>query len=141
MDYIEAQLVDAKALADLRAEAMKPSLVALGRFDENSVRMRFLDTFIAQDTMKMIDKDELVGFYVVRERSDHLWLDHLYIAVKYQQKCLGKYALERVIKTAKEQSLPIRLGALKGSRSNDFYLKNGFKQTHEDEFDIYYERI
>jgi len=141
MEYSQSKESDAHALADLRAEAMKPSLVALGRFDENRVRTRFLDTFVAQDTMKMIDHDELVGFYVVRERSDHLWLDHLYIKPKYQEKQLGKDALDRVIALAKEQALPIRLGALKGSRSNGFYLKNGFKQTHEDEFDIYYERI
>ncbi len=141
MDYIEAHAVDAKALANLRAEAMKPSLVSLGRFDENRVRTRFLDTFVAQDTMKVIDHDELVGFYVVRERSDHLWLDHLYIKPEYQNRQLGKKVLERVIQLAKEQALSIRLGALKGSRSNEFYLKNGFKQTHEDEFDIYYERI
>jgi len=141
MDYIEAQAVDAKALANLRAEAMKPSLVSLGRFDENRVRTRFLDTFVAQDTMKVIDHDELVGFYVVRERSDHLWLDHLYIKPQYQQKQLGKQVLDKIINQAKEQALSIRLGALKGSRSNEFYLENGFKPTHEDEFDIYYERI
>ena len=141
MEYIKSKESDANELADLRAEAMKPSLVALGRFDENRVRTRFLDTFVAQDTVKIIAHDELVGLYVIRVRADHLWLDHLYIKPQYQQKQLGKQVLDRVIQQAKALALPIRLGALKGSRSNDFYLKNGFKQTHEDEFDLYYERV
>ena len=140
MEYIEAKRLDADILAELRAEAMKPSLVALGRFDENRVKSRFLDTFTPQDTIKILLDDELLGFYVLRNRVDHLWLDHLYIKPRHQDKQLGKAVLDRVILQANEQALPIRLGALKGSRSNNFYQKNGFKQTHEDEFDIYYER-
>lgn len=140
MQYLLAQPQDANLLADLRAEAMKPSLVALGRFDENRVKSRFLDTFTPQDTIKILLDDELLGFYVLRNRVDHLWLDHLYIKPRHQDKQLGKAVLDKVILQANEQALPIRLGALKGSRSNNFHQKNGFKQTHEDEFDIYYER-
>jgi len=139
MDYIESKVTDANELADIRSIVMKPSLVSLGRFEENRVRTRFLDTFVAKDTVKLIEQDELLGFYVLRIRDDHIWLDHLYIKPEHQNKKLGEKVLERVIQQANEQALPIRLGALKGSRSNNFYQKNGFKQTHEDEFDIYYE--
>ena len=142
MEEIEYQVVepqDAQILAEIRAMAMKPSLVALGRFDENRVRSRFLETFIPQDTIKLTLEGELLGFYVVRERSDHIWLDHLYIKPEHQNKQLGKKALTRVIELAKGKDLALRLGALKGSLSNAFYQKNGFIQTHEDEFDIYYE--
>ena len=139
MEYILAQPEDGQALAEIRARAMKPSLVALGRFDENRVRSRFLETFVPQETVKLILNDELLGFYVIRNRIDHIWLDHLYIKPEHQNKQLGKKALTRVIKLAKEKGLALRLGALKGSRSNRFYQNNGFVQTHEDEFDLYYE--
>ena len=139
MEYIKSKDSDANDLADLRAQAMKPSLVALGRFDEDRVRNRFLDTFIPQDTIKLTFEGELLGFYVLRTCTDHIWLDHLYIKPEHQNKQLGKKALTRVIKLAKEKGLVLRLGALKGSRSNGFYRNNGFVQTHEDEFDLYYE--
>ena len=141
MEYSQSKESDAHALADLRAEAMKPSLVALGRFDENRVRTRFLETFVSEETIKLVEGGALLGFYVIRMREDHLWLDHLYIKPEYQNRRLGKCVLNNVIALAKNQALPIRLGALKGSRSNDFYVKNGFGQTHEDEFDIYYEYV
>ena len=139
MEYIKSKDSDANDLANLRAQAMKPSLVALGRFDEDRVRNRFLETFIPQDTIKLTLEDELIGFYVLRTRTDHIWLDHLYIKPEHQNKQLGKKALTRVIELAKEKGLVLRLGALKGSRSNRFYQNNGFVQTHEDEFDLYYE--
>ena len=141
MEYIKSKDSDANDLANLRAQAMKPSLVALGRFDEDRVRNRFLDTFIPQDTIKLTFEGELLGFYVLRTRTDHIWLDHLYIKPEHQNKQLGKKALTRVINLAKEKGLALRLGALKGSLSNRFYQNNGFVQTHEDEFDLYYEYV
>lgn len=137
--YIQADLSDAQALAEIRAVAMKPSLEALGRFDESRVRRRFLDTFIADETFKIIENESLVGFFVVREREDHVYLDHLYIKPEYQGRRIGQKVLQHVISHARTQALPVRLGALRESRSNQFYLQNGFHKTHEDEFDVYYE--
>jgi len=133
VEYQVAQPQDAQILAEIRALAMKPSLVALGRFDESRVRNRFLETFIPQDTITLTFEGELLGFYVLRTRTDHIWLDHLYIKPEHQNKQLGKKALTRVINLAKEKGLALRLGALRGS--------NGFVQTHEDEFDLYYEYV
>jgi len=118
---------------------MKPSLEALGRYDEYRVRHRFLETFSPEETVKLLSGGELLGFYVVREKVDHLYLDHLYIAPDYQNKKLGKAVIDKLVVEAQNRGVPIRLGALRGSKSNDFYLQNGFVKTHEDEFDIYYE--
>lgn len=139
MEFIQTTEKDAEALSEIRAIAMKPSLVALGRFDENRVRNRFLETFDASNTFKIIVDNELLGFYVIIKEKDHYYLSHLYILPKSQNSGLGKNVITSIIELAKAEGLPIRLGALRGSRSNDFYLKNGFMKTHEDEFDIYYE--
>jgi GNAT superfamily N-acetyltransferase len=139
MEFLKTEQSDGIDLAELRASAMKSSLVAIGRFDENRVRNRFLETFEPRDTFKVIEKGELLGFYVVREKEDHHFLDHLYIKASHQNRNLGKAIIEKVIADAKANDLPVRLGALRGSRANHFYSKNGFSKTHEDEFDIYYE--
>ena len=139
MEYIKSKKTDGNLLAEVRALAMKPSLLKLGRYDESRVRNRFLDNFVPDSTFKIMDSNDLLGFYVVLIREDHHYLDHLYIKPEHQNKNLGKTVLNRVIKNAQKDNLPLRLGALKGSRSNDFYIKNDFIKTHEDESDIYYE--
>ena len=130
---------EAERLADLRAIAMKPSLEALGRYDVNRVRNRFLDTFLISDTFKIMMNNELVGFYVLRDKRDHFYLDHLYIHPNFQNLKLGKRVLNIIIEKARERGISIRLGALRNSPSNRFYLKNGFLKIAEDELDIYYE--
>lgn len=126
-------------LAEIRARAMKPSLEALGRFDEERVRNRFLETFVPAETKKITEDGKLMGFFVVRNRPDHLYLDHLYVDPQMQGRGIGAKVIVWVKELAQQTNLPIRLGALRGSKANEFYANNGFLRTHEDEFDIYYE--
>ena len=139
MKFVQAIAKDAQALAEIRAAAMKPSLMALGRFDENRIRNRFLDKFYPNNTYKILVSNDVIGFYVVLDKDDHLYLDHLYILPGFQGKGFGSDVITKLKANAQASSKAIRLGALRGSNSNTFYLKHGFKQTHEDEFDIYYQ--
>lgn len=137
---IESVAVDeGPSLAEIRAKAMKPSLEALGRFNEERVRSRFLETFVPSETRKIIENGQLAGFFVIRNKPDHLYLDHLYIGPKMQGKGFGAKVIAWVKEISQDADLPLRLGALKGSKANEFYMAHGFLQTHEDEFDIYYE--
>lgn len=139
LKYTAAQLSDAIALADLRARAMQPSLEMLGRFDKQRVRQRLLSTFQPDDTRKILYQNKLVGFYVLLNKADHLYLDHCYIDPEFQGIGLGSMVITEIKKLAQQNRQPIRLGALKGSDSNLFYRRHGFYQTHESEFDIYYQ--
>ena len=139
MEIASVAVEEGPALAEIRAKAMKPSLEAIGRFREERARSRFLATFVPAETKKIIENHQLVGFFVVRNKPDHLYLDHLYIEPTMQGKGLGAQVIAWVKAIAQEIDLPIRLGALKGSKANEFYRAHGFLQTHEDEFDIYYE--
>lgn len=139
MKYVKTTQSDGNRLAEIRAVAMKPSLEALGRFDEERVRSRFLESFVPDETIKIVSDVEILGFFVVRDKGDHLFLDHLYVEPRFQNMKIGKNVVDLVKKDATQRDLPVRLGALRGSKSNDFYKQNGFVKTHEDEFDIYYE--
>ncbi len=140
MNFQAATHADAQALAELRATSMKESLVAIGRYDESRVRERFLQSFTPEDTTKIIVDETLAGFFVVRLKADHIYLDHLYITPRFQGQQLGAGALNKVFAIAQSKKLPVRLGALKESKANEFYQRHGLKQTHKDEFDIYYEK-
>jgi len=128
-----------ETLAELRIAAMRPSLEAVGRFDPDRARSRFLDNFHRDATRKIEVGGTLAGFYVLKDNADHLYLDHMYIRPELQGNGLGSMILKDIIVEAQERGLPLRLGALRGSRSNRFYQSHGFVQTHEEEWDIYYE--
>lgn len=138
-NYLQATQADAEALANLRLEAMRPSLEALGRFNPVRARNRFLETYTPKDTWKLVSEGRVVGFYVLRDREDHLYLDHLYLAEDAQGYGLGTSVLEYIKTLARKRNLPLRLMALKDSPANRFYLSNGFVHTGEAEFDNFYE--
>lgn len=132
---------DAGALADIRVEAMRASLVAVGRFDVDRARRRLLDGFSAADTTLIQADGALAGFYVLRDRGDYLCLDHLYLTPDQQGKGIGRQVVETIKVRARRVGLPIRLMALRDSAANLFYLHAGFRVTGSEGFDIRYEWV
>ena len=130
---------DLEALVELRIKAMQPSLEAVGRFDPLRARERFVNSFVAANTQKIIRDQKLLGFYVLQIKSDHLWLDHLYIDPAYQGSGVGEQLLDQLKQRARAASWPLRLGALKESRANLFYLKNGFEKIETQQWDNIYQ--
>ena len=134
---IQASDIDGPELAELRVVAMKPSLEAVGRFDPNRARERFISGFSSLSTWKILINNQTVGFYTYELKEDHIWLSHLYLHPERQNLGVGGRVLDQIKSMAAKHNCPVRLGALKQSRSNDFYIKHGFKRTHDEEWDIY----
>jgi len=130
--------VEPSSLAAIRVEAMRPSLEAIGRFDPERARNRFLEAYAPNDTHVVHVGGDLVGFYVVRNRPDHLYLDHLYIRPARQGGGLGREIVHSIQSQARELGLPVRLMALRGSPANDFYVSCGFVLERSDDLDNYY---
>ncbi len=139
MHIFQAQLSDLEALVALRIKAMQPSLEAVGRFDPARARERFVNSFSAANTFKVLIDQQLVGFYVVIEKTDHLGLDHLYIDPQLQGNSIGKRIIETLKQQATSKAVPLRLGALQESRANAFYLQQGFVQIDRQEWDNIYQ--
>lgn len=138
LEYREADLGDLERLVSLRIDAMRPSLIALNRFDPVRARERFSNSYIPNRTTKIYLSDEFVGFYVLIENEDHICIDHLYVDPRYQGSGIGALILDRIKNKAISNNIPIKLGALKKSPSNIFYKRHGFVKTHEEEWDNYY---
>lgn len=139
IEIVQASDEDRESLAELRIAAMRESLEAVGRFDPERARARFLNSFDPDVTFKVLVKLEEIGFYVLRERDNYLWLDHFYIAPKFHGLGAGSRIMEIIKDIARSRGKPIRLGALKESRANAFYRSHGFVEQEEKEWDIYYE--
>lgn len=130
---------DAVSLAELRVEAMRPSLEAIGRFDPLRARKRFLDSFRCDNTTRLLVEDKLVGFYATEWKEGFLWLNHLYICPGFQSRGIAGSVIHELKQYAVDRALTIRLMALKGSRSNVFYQHQGFSLIEVLEFDNVYE--
>ena len=135
MEYRKAIEDDFDMLVALRIRAMKPSLEKIGRFDVTRATERFRKSFIPDQTTIALKDGELFGFYMVIERDDELFLNHLYIDPQYQGKRIGTKLLNQVKDMARSSNKGIKLEALKESRSNSFYVSNGFIKIGESEWE------
>ena len=131
---------DFEALLALRIDAMRESLERVGRFDPARARERFRSGYEAQHTRHIEVSGQRVGFVVLKPDADGLLLDHLYIHPLAQGQGIGAAVLAQVFAVADAQALPVRVGALRGSRSNAFYVRHGFQKVEQAEFDNYYVR-
>lgn len=140
LELVPASPGDAAVLADLRVAAMRASLERVGRFDPERARNRFLSTFAAEATRHIEVAAVRVGFVVVVDQPDHLLLDHLYIHPDWQGSGIGSAVLRRVFAEADARRTAIRVGALRESDSNRFYMRHGFELVERSEWDNYYIR-
>ncbi|MEH6443117.1 MAG: GNAT family N-acetyltransferase [Oceanospirillaceae bacterium] len=139
MQFLLVDDSDLEDLVALRIRAMRPSLEVLGRFDAVRARERFVKNFNAPYTYKIVTNQQLLGFYVLLEKRDHLWVDHLYIDTPHQGGGIGAQIIKELQQQAQQKQLPLRLGALKESPANNFYIKQGFKQIEIQEWDNIYQ--
>ncbi|WP_289032601.1 GNAT family N-acetyltransferase [uncultured Roseibium sp.] len=139
LDFVTAGDEDGECLANLRVAAMRPSLEAIGRFDPARAKARFLESFTPDETLRIEASGQLLGFFVLRTRSDHLYLDHLYVLPDIQGKGIGTHVVRYAQQKAEAAKLPLRLVALRGSAANEFYTRHGFKLKGSAEFDNAYE--
>ena len=131
---------DFEALVTLRIDAMRESLEQIGRFDATRARERFQAGFSPENTRHIEHNTERVGFVVTKKQTEFMLLDHLYVHPKHQSKGIGSAVISQVIVEANALNFPVRVGALRESDSNQFYLAHGFQLVDEGEFDNYYIR-
>jgi GNAT superfamily N-acetyltransferase len=133
---------DFDGMVAIRVAALRESLERLGRLDPVRARERLAAGF-APEHMRHIElDDERIGFITLRPDSgpvpSALHLDHLYIRPACQGHGIGAWALDWAKAQAVSQDCDITLSALKQSAANRFYLRHGFVQVAEAEFDLDY---
>lgn len=135
-----ATAADLDWLVQVRIETMRESLERIGRFDPARARERFTRHFEPEFTHFIVVDGQRAGFIVVKQRGTPWLLDHFYVRPDFQNRGLGNAVLQQVFANADAAAAPIRLGALRESDANRFYLRHGFVQVDEDEIDLYYLR-
>lgn len=137
-EFHPARADQADQLADIRVHSMQASLSAIGRFDPQRARDRLLATFNAANTTIITLQGEIIGFYVLRDETEAIYLDHLYLKQHNQGQGVGRRAMAHIQAIARQKHLPIRLNALINSPANAFYLANGFQFVECRDVDNFY---
>lgn len=140
LSHVQATLSDGPALAELRVAAMRDSLERIGRFDPVRARARFLSGFVPADTRHIVRNGERIGFFVIKAGTQEWLLDHLYIHPDHQGQGVGAAVLGMIFAEVDAVDRPLRVGALRDSDSNRFYMRHGFVPAEQGEFDNYYVR-
>lgn len=133
---------DFDAMLALRIEALRESLERLGRFDPARARERLAAGFVPEYMRHIELEGQRIGFITLRpdagQEPASLQLDHLYIQPALQSRGIGAWVLGWAKAQAAGQGRDITLSALKQSAANRFYLRHGFVQVGEGEFDLHY---
>ena len=133
---------DFEALAALREAALRESLERLGRFDPVRARERLAAGFAPHCMQHIEINRDRIGFITLRpdpaSGAAALHLDHLYIRPAWQGQGIGAWALNWAKLQAVQKHCGISLSALKRSDANRFYLRHGFVQVGESDFDLDY---
>ncbi|UUZ75613.1 GNAT family N-acetyltransferase [Polaromonas sp. P1(28)-13] len=133
---------DFDEMVAIRIEALRESLERLGRFDPVRARERLAAGFAPEHMRHIVVDGQRVGYITLRPASGQapcaLQLDHLYVRPVFQSGGIGAWALDWAKTQAALQDCDITLSALKQSAANRFYLRHGFVQVGESEFDLDY---
>jgi GNAT superfamily N-acetyltransferase len=84
---------------------------------------------------------ELAGCIARSRRDDAFEIEHFFIAPERQKSGLGSNVLVAILAKTDAAGLSVRLGVLKLRDAARFYERHGFRRTHSEEWDDYFERL
>lgn len=96
IEFTSPEPDELQELIDIRLAAMKPSLVAIGRYDPKRATERFVSSYDPAVTNCIVLSGQIIGFYVLIHHDDHLLLNHLYIQPESQGQGYGSLVLDAV---------------------------------------------
>ncbi|MZG06642.1 GNAT family N-acetyltransferase [Streptomyces sp. SID5614] len=128
---------DIEAIAELRAEVMRPDLERLGRYDEHRVRQRLRDAYAPEHTSVIEAAGSFAGCVALRPAEDGWWLEHFYLSPALQGRGIGSAVLRGVLDRADAERIPVRLDVLQGSPARRLYERHGFTLEREDAVDVF----
>lgn len=128
---------DLETIADLRAEAMRPDLERLGRYDDDRVRQRLRDVWAPEHTSVIEVGGAFAGSVTLRPIERGRWLENFYIAPEVQGRGIGTAVLRSLLTRADEAGAEVRLIVVQGSAARPLYERHGFVEESHDPIDVY----
>ena len=128
---------DIRWLASLKEAALRPDLERLGVWDQQRSRCRLLEELAPASTWLVLLSGQPVGSIGLRPADGEQGLQHFFVLPAHQGRGLGSAVLGHLLRR-REDARPLRLLALRGSRSLALYARHGFvhERDHENGIDV-----
>jgi GNAT superfamily N-acetyltransferase len=121
---------DGEFLYSLTEQTMRAyAEAAWGTWNEQAVR-EFTDKAAREGSFQLIRENGIaVGAVRVERHPDHIQLDQLYIATRYQRRGLGTGIVRGLMAEARSANKPLRLRVLRVNPARRLYERLGFVVT------------
>lgn len=141
LTWRSAEVDDGPAIAEIRALVLRASLERLGRYDDVRVRERFLTAYEPDHTLVLQGSTGPVGSIAVRPSADGTWIEHFYLHPSQQGRGLGSLVMHALTHAADAEAMTLRLNVLQRSDARRLYERHDFVLDHEDQIDVYLQRL
>lgn len=99
-----------------------------GHWDEVEQDRLFEQTWSALPHQILLCDGERCGYMATEDAPDHVFVFELVMHADFRGRGIGTVFLQRVVDTACERGVPVRLRVLLGNTAIDFYKKLGFHE-------------
>tara|TARA_R110000868_G_scaffold91812_2_gene254400 strand:- start:14806 stop:15180 length:375 start_codon:yes stop_codon:yes gene_type:complete len=90
--------------------------------------------FIASDIKIIEHKKQAVGYLILKDTDNEIYIENLLIEKEFQNLGIGKEVMQKIIERANSEKKLIRLQVFKiNIKAQRFYKNFGFKKTSEKE--------
>jgi ribosomal protein S18 acetylase RimI-like enzyme len=80
-----------------------------------------------------VNKNKLIGFILLKQDKNNLWIKHFVVDKKYRKQGIGKELLNKAINITKRKNLILKTEVLKDNhQAYLFFTKNGFREIFFD---------
>jgi len=128
---------DYEFLLDLQLTTMRECVEATWGWIEEDQRNRFRERFAPGNGQVIVFDGKDVGFVLVEEKGDELFLAEIQIAHDMQDRGIGSAVVRDLIEKAMGMNLLLVLTVLRANRAKKLYDRLGFQVVNEDDEGFY----
>ena len=134
MNLRNAKNSDLELTYRIKSKSIKPYVEKIWSWDEQFQKKTHETNFTASDT-KIIERNRKeVGYLVLKETLDEIFIENLLIEKEFQNLGIGKAVMEKIIERANSEKKLIRLQVFKiNIKAQKFYENLGFEKNSETE--------
>jgi ribosomal protein S18 acetylase RimI-like enzyme len=117
----------------LYLESTKPLLIALGRWDEERVRARFVEDFTPERAQMLHADGAEIGWIQVTDNGEGLHLDQLHLIEGYRNRGIGTRLIQALLDRGRRSGKWVGLNVIRGNPAIRLYQRLGFALIGEED--------
>lgn len=141
MNLRAAKTSDLELTYRIKSKSIKPYVEKIWGWNESNQRKIHNQSFNANDTKLIEYHKQYIGFLVIKETDNEIYIENLLIEMEFQNLGIGKTIMEQIVESADFKKKRIRLKVFKiNTKAQRFYENFGLEKISEMENHIEMEK-